>query len=161
MRKYIVYQMVLIIIYFALIILFSYMSLQKGGESSNLSSRVANDIADVQETITKKQVVVDDSYIKNVRKIIGHFGFFMMFGFVSALLYLSFYTLKVFYRVSIHFVSSILFALISEFLLEANTLGRTASFKDVLIDTSGFVLASLIIFVIYFIYTKRKPKELE
>jgi len=129
--------------------LFCYMCLQSGGDSSNTSKVIAEGIADAQETITGKEVVVDDEYIMITRKILGHFGYFMVLGIVSALLYLSLYTLKPFYRISIHYVSGIFFALVSEFMLEASADGRAPSFKDVLIDSLGFISLSTFIVIIW------------
>ncbi len=125
------------------------MCLQSGGDSSNTSKVIAEGIADAQETITGKEVVVDDDYIMITRKILGHFGYFMVLGIVSALLYLSLYTLKPFYRISIHYVSGIFFALVSEFMLEASADGRAPSFKDVLIDALGFISLSTFIVIIW------------
>ncbi len=149
MKKYICYQIFLTIAYIALIFLFCYMCLQSGGDSSNTSKVIAEGIADAQETITGKEVVVDDDYIMITRKILGHFGYFMVLGIVSALLYLSLYTLKPFYRISIHYVSGIFFALVSEFMLEASADGRAPSFKDVLIDALGFISLSTFIVIIW------------
>jgi len=149
LKKYICYQIFLTIAYIALIFLFCYMCLQSGGDSSNTSKVIAEGIADAQETITGKEVVVDDEYIMITRKILGHFGYFMVLGIVSALLYLSLYTLKPFYRISIHYVSGIFFALVSEFMLEASADGRAPSFKDVLIDSLGFISLSTFIVIIW------------
>jgi len=149
LKKYICYQIFLTIAYIALIFLFCYMCLQSGGDSSNTSKVIAEGIADAQETITGKEVVVDDDYIMITRKILGHFGYFMVLGIVSALLYLSLYTLKPFYRISIHYVSGIFFALVSEFMLEASADGRAPSFKDVLIDALGFISLSTFIVIIW------------
>ena len=125
------------------------MCLQSGGDSSNTSKVIAEGIADAQETITGKEVVVDDEYIMITRKILGHFGYFMVLGIVSALLYLSLYTLKPFYRISIHYVSGIFFALVSEFMLEASADGRAPSFTDALIDSIGFISLSTFIVIIW------------
>ncbi len=125
------------------------MCLQSGGDSSNTSKVIAEGIADAQETITGKEVIVDDDYIMITRKILGHFGYFMVLGIVSALLYLSLYTLKPFYRISIHYVSGIFFALVSEFMLEASADGRSPSFTDALIDSIGFISLSTFIVIIW------------
>ena len=131
------------------------MCLQSGGDSSDTSKVIAEGIADAQETITGKEVVVDDEYIMITRKVLGHFGYFMVLGIVSALLYLSLYTLKPFYRISIHYVSGIFFALVSEFMLEASADGRAPSFKDVLIDSIGFISLSTFIVIIWAIRRKK------
>jgi len=158
-KKYVFYQICLIIAYIALIAGFCYMCLQTGGESSNTSQKVAEGVASAQEAITGKSVVVDDDYITIIRKALGHFGFFLIFGIVSAMLYLSLYTLKPFYRVSIHYVSGIELALISEFILEASSDGRGPSFKDVLIDCGGFIAISTIIILVWGIIKYKKSKK--
>ena len=132
------------------------MCLQSGGDSSDTSRVIAEGIADAQETITGKEVIVDDDYIMITRKVLGHFGYFMVLGIVSALLYLSLYTLKPFYRISIHYVSGIFFALVSEFVLEASADGRGPSFTDALIDSIGFISVSSIIILIWLFNRMKK-----
>ncbi len=162
MKKYIVYQIILLISYIALIMLFSYMSIQTGSESSGVSQTVADNVATVEEKITGKPVVVDDNYILVIRKVFGHGGFFVLFGIVSSLLFLSLYTINIYLRISIHYVAGIFYAFISEFLLEASTVGRTPSFSDVLLDSIAFVGASTIVIMIYFIikHNKKRKEEL-
>lgn len=160
MKKYIVYQIILLISYIALIMFFSYMSMQTGTESSGVSQTVADSVASVEEKVTGKPVVVDDNYILVIRKIFGHGGFFALFGIVSSLLFLSLYTINIYLRTSIHYVSGILYAFISEFILEASTVGRTPSFSDVALDSVAFVSLSTIIIIIYFIIKhSRRRKE--
>ena len=161
MRKYIIYQLFLIILYMAMIAIFSYMSTRTGTSSGEMSQRVAEDVAKVEESITGKPVVVDDGYVLSIRKIIGHFGFFTCFGIVSALLFLSLYTVLMPLRISIHYVAGILFAFISEYLLEGNTKGRTASIRDVGLDTLGFIGVSSIMIIGWLIikYIRRKKES--
>ena len=57
-----------------------------------------------------------------------------------------------------HYVAGIGFAFISEFLLEGNTSGRTASIGDVMLDSGGFISISSILVIVYLIiyFVKKK-----
>ncbi len=94
-----------------------------------------------------------DKYLTFIRKLIGHFLYFLILGSVSIIFYLTF-NFKI--RVLIHYIVGFVFALISEFLFEGFTSGRNASFKDVMIDYSGFILLSTIILIIYKIHNKKE-----
>ena len=159
MKFYKIYQIVLIIIYASMIAFFCYQCIKDGTSSAQASDTVAKTIADVQTTITQKPVVVDDTYKISVRKLVGHFGYFMLMGLVSLLLWLSIKEITPKPIILIpHYIVGCGFALFSEFVLEKNTSGRGASLVDVGIDSLGFISLSTIIFVIYFIIylTKRK-----
>ena len=152
-----IYQICLIVLYIGMIIFYSYQCLKNSVASSQTSDTVTKVVADVQEKITNKEVVVDDNYKYMVRKIIGHFGYFVLLGFVSILLWLSFNKIKhKVFPISIHYVLGFTFAFISEFVFEKSTDGRVASMKDVLINYSGFILLSTLFLIFYFVYMQHK-----
>lgn len=162
MKLYKFYQIFLIVLYAAMIAFFCYQCLKDGTSSSQASDNVAKTIAEVQTTITQKPVVVDDSYKISIRKLVGHFGYFMLMGGVSILLWLSIKNIKPKPIILIpHYILGCGFALFSEFVLEKNTSGRGASIIDVGIDSLGFVSLSTFVFVIYLIVylVKRKKKN--
>ena len=60
----------------------------------------------------------------------------------------------------IHFGVGFIFALATEFIAEAATSGRNASFVDVLIDSAGLLTFSGIYIIIYLLI-KRKKRRIE
>lgn len=143
-KKHRIYQIVLLVLWVILIVFFSAKCLDTGSESSNLSKKVG-------EVITKITGLNDDNtnnFTLFIRKVLGHFGFFLIFGVVSTLLFFSINELKLYIRIIINLSQSFIYAIISEFLLEANTTGRNASIGDVFIDYSGFIVGFFITVII-------------
>lgn len=161
MKLYKIFQLILIALYGFMVIFFIYQCLKTGVQSSKASDSVAQVVADVEQTITHKEVVINDEYKITVRKVIGHFGYFAAFGIVSILLFLSIREIKyITIRIGMHYVAGIGFAFISEFLLEGNTSGRTASIGDVMLDSGGFISISTILVIVYLIiYFVKKKRE--
>ena len=151
-NKFMAIQIILSILYVAMLVFFAYECFKNGEDASKQASGVANVVANVQEAITKKPVVVDDNYRLAISKGIGHYGYFCLLGLVSVLFYMTFKKLKIGFRVLLHFTSGIVFAFLTEFVAEALTSGRNASFTDVLIDTAGLFTFSSIFLLIFFIY---------
>ena len=160
MKLYKIIQALLIVLYAFMVVFFIYQCLKDGNSSAQISDSVANKVADVEKTITHKDVVVDDNYKFNIRKLIGHFGYFTAFGLVSIFLFISLREVRSnIVKISLHYFLGIGFAFISEFLLEANAKGRTASITDVGIDSLGFVLVSTLVVIIYLIILLIKRKK--
>ena len=161
MKLYKIIQALLIVLYAFMVVFFIYQCLKDGNSSAQISDSVANKVADVEKTITHKDVVVDN-YKFNIRKLIGHFGYFTAFGLVSIFLFISLREVRSnIVKISLHYFLGIGFAFISEFLLEANAKGRTASITDVGIDSLGFVLASTLVVIIYLIILLIKRKKID
>jgi VanZ family protein len=59
-------------------------------------------------------------------------------------------------KVIINYIIGFIVVLISEYVFELNASGRNATFSDVLIDYSGFILFSTIIVIIYIIKNTKK-----
>lgn len=153
------FTLLFFIIYIFMIAFFIYKCLETGTTSSASSDKVADVVAGVTEEITHKPVVVDDNYKTMIRKLIGHFGYFMAMGTVSIIFYLLLEIKKYnWIKIIFHYVIGIGLAFISEFVLEANTEGRGASIKDVGIDSGGFVLLSTIILLVYLFIKYKKSK---
>lgn len=152
------YQVVLFILYISLIIFFSYESLKDGSSSSESSSKISLMISSFIELLTGQDFIITDSFDYLVRKLIGHFSYFCVLGIVSSLLYFSFANnLKKLNIFSIiHFSSGFIFAFITEYLFQQIAIGRNPSFKDVIIDFSGFIFISSFIFLILFFKFLRK-----
>lgn len=141
--------------YLLLVLAYTILSLQNGEKSSNTSSSVAHAVADAQETITGKNVIVTQKYELNVRKIVGHYGFFLLIGLFSAFSYMM-SPLKKNISAIIHFLTGLFFALITEFWFQASSQGRSPALKDVIIDYSGFLTFSVLIVTAFIITQKKK-----
>ena len=141
--------------YLILIVAYAILSLQNGAESSHTSSSVASAVAKGQEIVTGKTVTVTEKYKYNVRKILGHYGFFVLIGFTSAFTYMLI-PIKKWISIIIHFSTGLLFALITEFWFQASSKGRSPAYNDVLIDYAGFLTLSVAVVVVLTITHKEK-----
>ena len=160
--KYRIYQAILLILYIGLMVFFIIMCKESGNKSSESSQKVATVTANLINTVSGKDVVSSnsESFQRFVRKFIGHFSFFVVLGSVSILFWLSITEIKRFIRIIIHYSIGILFAIVSEFLLEGTTKGRGPSWSDVMLDSFGFIiLSTIIVLIYYFIYLKSKNSK--
>ena len=133
-------------------------------KSSQASSWVVNIIATVvnafkAETINASNI---DVVSKVVRKVIGHFGLFMVSGLLSSqALYLSLSP----YSWCKHYMNamfSLVFGLFIGILTEMIQLavpGRSGESIDVLIDFSGYLLGTLIIGIILFSVIRNRKQN--
>ncbi|MCQ2772265.1 MAG: VanZ family protein [Bacilli bacterium] len=153
-----VIQVILLVLYVGLIGFFTYQCLQTGAQSTNSSNVVGNVVADTIEVTTPIEIDRNEQYFALIRKLIGHYGYFVILGGVSFLLYHSITEIKLGYRLALHLGIGFIFAFISEFLLEASADGRGPSFGDVMIDYSGFLTLSLIFVIIILIIHLKKRK---
>ena len=151
-NKFMAIQIILAILYISMLAFFVYECFKNGEDASKQANGVAEVVANVQEAITKKPVEVDDHYRMVISKGLGHYGYFCFLGLVSILFYMTFKKIKLGFRILIHYTSGIVFAFLTEFVAEALTSGRNASFTDVLIDTAGLFTFSSIFLLIFFIY---------
>lgn len=141
------------ILYIELSIFFIYQSSKNGNDSSSLSLIVVDYI---NKILVSLNINVELDTLHNiVRKTIGHFGFFVMYSLVSYIFYYMFHK-KIF--ITLHFIIGLALAITSEFIFEANSVGRSASIYDVLIDYSGFLVGSIIMFIILFLTKRHKNK---
>ena len=161
MSRFRVVQIILLIIYIGMLVFFTYECFQTGTNASKQASGVAQVVANVQEAITRKPVVVDSNYKTLISKLIGHYGYFCILGLVSILFYMTLTGFKAYIRFIIHLAAGIVFAFLSEFLAEAITEGRTASIADVGIDILGLITLSGIFIMIYYIVVIHKKKKEE
>ena len=145
------------ILYIGLMVFFTMKCLETGEESTESSNTVAKIVQHVLNTLFNAHIELTDNYLRLIRKLIGHFGYFACLGIVSIIFYLNL-PIKLNLRIILHYIIALAFAFSTEFLLEGSTDGRSASINDVLIDYSGFILISSIILVIYIINVKRIKK---
>jgi VanZ family protein len=144
------------ILYLILIIYFIKKSFENGETSTESSEAVANIIKNVLNKLFNANIEMTDNYLCIIRKLVGHFGFNVVLGVVSTLFYINLCLDKKI-TLLLHYIIGFVVAFSSEFLCEAFTSGRSASFYDVLIDYSGFILISTILFIIFFV---KKDKEI-
>lgn len=145
-------------LYVLLILFFSYKCLETGTKSSESSNFVGTIIKNILNTLFNTHIEMTDSYTRLIRKLIGHFGFFLVLGSISIIFYLCLHR-SLSFTLIYHYGIGLLFAFVSEFYFEALTDGRSASIKDVLIDYSGFISLSTIILLAYFFIKRRKKNE--
>ncbi len=149
MKKKII-NIIFLIIYISLITIFFVKSGENSTNSSNSSEIVVNIISNVFH------VEKNDNLRLIVRKLLGHFLYNGLIGISSIIFYLTFNHFKFRTKIMIHYIVGFFVAFISEFVFELNASGRNATFNDVLIDYSGFILFSTIILIIYIIKNTKK-----
>ncbi len=146
-------RITLLILYIFMIVFYVIKSLENGQDSYESSAEVAQSIAKIDEIITGKTVKVDENFRHLIRKYIGHYGYFVLFGIISILLYLSLPKIKQYIKIIIHYSFGFIFAFTTEFLFQLNAKNRTPSFVDVMIDFGGLVTLST--FIVLYYYIKR------
>ncbi len=151
-------EILFLIIYASLLIFFIYECMKDASESTKSSNFVVEIIANIFSFFKGSKYEISDNFSLIIRKLIGHFGYFFILGIFSIIYHLLLNGFNKKASIAIHFIIGIGFAAISEFFLEGNTKGRSASFYDVLIDSGGFLLSSLIILLIYYL-RKRNQKS--
>ena len=154
-RQIIIIRIILIIL---LIITFFYIfnfSSQDSEKSGNLSRTitvsVTKNIKKIQELDYNKKNDVLNTIEKVIRKL-AHFSEYTFLGILLMSL-MSTYNLKQTNKFIISIGIGFLYACSDEF-HQLFVPGRTAKFTDVLIDTSGVIVGSVIIFILIFIINK-------
>lgn len=116
----------------------------------------------------KPQMVIENmqEFFGKMRKLLGHFGAFLVLGIFSTFTYLLYFQdKKWFWSVPLNFVQGFALASLTEW-IQTFTPGRWGCWEDVLLDTSGFMCSALILTIlVLLIYllkkqiSKRKLKE--
>lgn len=135
-----------------------FLSSRSSGMTVNLFKGIINGIS--PNTINDSNI---DTFTHVIRKLIGHFGLFVVSGLsTSGAIYLWFKPQK-WYRLYRFIYSSLGFGFFLAGLTEIIQLfvpNRSGQFTDVLIDFSGFLLGfSIILLVIYLVYRHQKKKQ--
>jgi VanZ family protein len=149
MKKYILGA-----IYIALLIFFTIECFNDGEKSSSQSNFVYSIIEYLYSLFAKNPN--KEFWISFIRKVIGHFAFFVILGTISLFFFKE--IIKSYYFIIPHLSINIVYILLSEFLFEGLTNGRNASFVDCLIDFSGFII-SLLIYLIYKLINNYRKKK--
>lgn len=148
-KAFLIFKYFILFIYIFCSCFIIYESCMKGPDSQEQSSAVTNIIISVIETVTnKKQEVHDfDSLVGFIRKLVGHFGAFLILGVFSSLTYLLFLnkTKKIYYiGIIINAFQALFLAILTES-IQLIVPGRAGSIKDVLLDYSGFLVSFFLI----------------
>lgn len=109
----------------------------------------------------KPQLLITDlnSFFLKVRKSIGHFGAFLVLGIFSSLTYLLYFDSKKWkFTLIINYLQGIGLAFLTE-LIQLFVPGRVGSLTDVLIDSTGFIISSTIIIIIFIIKNLKKKQK--
>ena len=78
-KSKIIYAIIVTTIYLGLLITYIYFSLSSGDESSNFSENVAEVVANTLNNMGAN-ITPDESFHTIIRKVIGHFGYFVLIG---------------------------------------------------------------------------------
>ena len=104
-------------------------------------------------------------FFGKVRKMLGHFGAFLVLGIFSTFTYLLYFTKKKWYwSVPLNFVQGFGLAALTEY-IQTFVKGRWGCWSDVVLDTSGFMCSALTltiiilaIYLIKYLIAKRKQQ---
>ena len=134
-------------------------SLQTAEESSSISMDVTEVVVEIEENVFHHEVTDIEKVHNNVRKIIGHF---MYFGLIGTFGFLTFYCFLKKLSKTIIFSAplGLLMAIVSE-VLQNLTVGRGPSVKDVFIDYGGYLVATLVLLLIFYLVIRNKNKKME
>jgi VanZ family protein len=96
-------------------------------------------------------------FFGKMRKLLGHFGAFLVLGIFSTFTYLLYFQdKKWFWSVPLNFVQGFALASLTEW-IQTFTPGRWGCWEDVLLDTSGFMCSALILTIlVLLIYLLKK-----
>ena len=109
----------------------------------------------------KPQLLITDlnSFFLKVRKSIGHFGAFLVLGIFSSLTYILYFDSKKWkFTLPINYLQGIGLAFLTE-LIQLFVPGRVGSLTDVLIDSTGFIISSTMIIIIFIIKNLKKKRK--
>ena len=123
---------------------------QTASKSQSTSDKVASDIVDVVETVTKNEIKKDkkENIIENTRFLVrktAHFTLYFILGIIVYLLFTSYGVKKILFY-------SILFCFLyacSDEIHQLFIFGRSGELRDVLIDFIGSLLGVMIAYKFY------------
>ena len=155
-KSKIIYAIIVTTIYLGLLITYIYFSLSSGNDSSNFSENISKFIANTLNNMGAN-ITPDENFHVIIRKLIGHFGYFVLIGISSFMFYNMLKNIKFIFRIIIHFSMGFLFAFFTEFGLQKIATNRGPSIVDTMIDFDGFSL-SVIVILIYFLINHKKKE---
>lgn len=162
-RKFLVLSIIFTVLSIALNAFIIYQACLKGGESSAWSDKIAESAAEVintvvPNTITEQNMPVFSSFI---RKAIGHFGLFGLDAIITCLaVYFSIgYTdwYKHYWGIAISSGIGITIAILTE-VIQTFVPGRSGEVTDSLIDSAGYLIGVLAVFLIILLILRYRKK---
>ena len=111
----------------------------------------------VKEISINVNIMPRSSFYLFVRKIIGHFGAFLVLALIAGLICILFYNAKPL-SIFISLIIGVCLAGGTE-LIQLDIVGRTGTFKDVLIDSLGYIIGATIIFSLYYLIKMIKRRK--
>ncbi len=99
----------------------------------------------IKLNITKQPVIKDlQQFFGFIRKVVGHFGAFLVFGIFSALTFMLWFSGRKWrWSIPLTFIQGFGLAVLTE-CIQLGIPGRSGAFKDVLIDSSGCFIGIII-----------------
>ena len=168
-KKHFIWTIVIASIAIAINVFIVIQSCLNGARSTSSSGLVVTLFKNIINTFSKD--AINDGNINTftnvIRKLIGHFGLFVISGLFSSLT--TYFLIKdtKWYKqgigIGISFVFGFLLAMTTE-IIQLNVPGRSGEFIDVLIDTSGYILGLGIVVLILFLvlrHQKKKPANVD
>ena len=120
--------------------------------SSSVSEKVTEEVIEVIEAVDKDFTYDFDDMNTKVRKIVGHYGLFLVSA-IFGVLSLIFFNFNLKITFSINVIMGFIYASLSE-LMQLTSKGRSCEVKDIFIDyfgyLSGIIITCLIIMLVYF-----------
>lgn len=122
---------------------------------------------DITVVVDAKPVIEDlNDFLKKIRKSIGHFGAFLVFGIISSMFFMVLLDKKKWaVSIPLTFIQGYALGALTEY-IQTFVKGRSGLFSDVIIDFTGFAIgagaAAVIILVVYltrYLIQKRKNKK--
>jgi VanZ family protein len=137
---------------------------QKGNVNITISWKEDESISTVATiTIISMDTSVYENINHIVRKLIGHFGCFLVtavFGIISCFLFFFDTKKKKYFSTFIYLAIGLILAFLSEF-LQLFMIDRGPSAQDVMIDFSGYLVGYIVTYLIYLAIMKKKKKKKE
>ena len=134
-----------------------------GSTSTKESDGFSHAAADVINTVSPNTITNENfpSFAGFNRKLFGHFLLFVLSGLTSTFSIHNFIKYpkwgKSYFILAFSMAFGVVFATLSE-LAQLTTNGRAFAFTDILIDSGGYLLGNLVIFIILFV-KERKVKK--
>lgn len=101
--------------------------------------------------VVNRKNIIDNmsSFMRYIRKGVGHFGAFLVLAIFATLTYAMFFRGKLYFvGVAVNFASGFLFAGFTEY-LQTLTPQRVGCMSDILIDYSGYISSAIVLTVIF------------
>ena len=158
-KIYLIFNIVFLVLYVSWTIFLVLSASMNAEASTKQSNSVTTVVVETINDIAGKEVIKNNDNTKQIiRKLIGHFGGFLILGIFSSLTYFMAIRKRIYLPIIINYVSGFLIAMLTEF-IQLFSNGRSGEFKDVMIDYGGFLISSPIIMVIFIIILINKRKN--